>query len=128
MTNKVAIPHPLMLAGPSTDHMRPISAEGPAPLECTCDRPAVARVFVEKCDEEFLYYRRCPSCEKDKALPFSISTLEELNRFMSWNLTDEGREYKRELEEKENQRALEKRLSRVPHKHKKPGSTPGGAI
>lgn len=101
MTNK-AIPHPLMLAGSSNHTHSDPSAEGPASL-CTCDRPAVARVWSKKLDEEIFYYRRCPECEKDKPLPFSISTLAELNRF-TLSLTAEGREYKRELEQKEMNR------------------------
>lgn len=76
------------------------STGGPASSLCTCDRPAVVRVWVAKLDEEFYFYRRCPSCEKEKALPFSISTLRELNRYMSINLTEEGRIYKKELEER----------------------------
>ena len=95
----MTVPHPPLNSGP-TDPAPTQSTGGPDSL-CTCDRGPVVIVYSRKLDEDVYFYRRCPECEKDKPLPFSISTLQELNRFMSWNLTEEGREYKRELEEKE---------------------------
>jgi len=93
--------NPIPLAVPSNHTRSDPSGEGTVFSRCTCDQGPVAIVYSRKLDEEIFYYRCCPECEKDKPLPFSISTLTELNRFMSWNLTAEGREYKRALEEKE---------------------------
>lgn len=112
---------------PGEDEPRAVYKICPIHPNCTCNDPAIAKVTSYEQDEDFYFYKRCPVHSKGVKHIMEVETLSELKKLGFVNLTEAGKKWLSELEEKENKSALEKRSSRWPHKPKKPRSTRGGA-
>ena len=87
-------------SSPGPDPVSTLSKQGPVSF-CVCDYPIVAEVFSKKHDEIFCFYRRCPEHSQVKHI-MEVETLSELKGLGHLNLTEAGKKWLEEMEEKEN--------------------------
>lgn len=90
---------PITPPSPGPEPASPLTNQVPDSI-CKCDYPVIAEVWSDKWDEYFYFYRRCPVHSKVKHI-MEIETLTELKKLGYSNLTNAGKEWLKELEEKE---------------------------